>query len=120
MPRRPVSKQPNKRLHQPRVKLLPRSRAQVIQHFRGRGGLSIRPGCGQRIVAVGDGDDAGQDGNGVAAETVGVAGAVDALVVAADGGEDGAVAYDGAEHALADERVLADDAVFLWRQPTLL
>lgn len=46
-----------------------------------RPGVFVGPGMGERVKDVGDSDDAGADGDGVARETVGVAVAVPAFVV---------------------------------------
>src|SRR5262249_1934542 len=59
----------------------------------------VGAGGGQGVEAVGDGDESGQQGDCVAFQPVGGAGAVEALVVPADGREDGGGADSRGEDA---------------------
>ena len=87
-----------------------------FQRPRDRQGRAVGARGGERVEAVGDGDEAGEKRDLRAAEAVGVAAAVHAFVMAADGGEDGAAADHRGENAFAGAGMLADDGVLLGRE----
>ena len=89
-------------------KCLPASRRRLSRARPRRQRGAVGAEGGQGVEAIGDGDDAGQQRDALAAQAVGVAAAVEALVVVADGGQDVAVADDRRQDALADHGMLAD------------
>ena len=67
-----------------RVELAPGLRAQDVYRLAVRARSAVRPRGGDRVECVGDGDDASAERDLLAAQSVGVAAAVEALVVVAD------------------------------------
>ena len=71
--------------------------------------LAVRAVGDERVVGVAGQDDACRERDRLAGEAVGVAAAVPALVLVADGGRDVAEPRQRAQDALADDRVLAHE-----------
>src|SRR5437870_13563646 len=65
----------------------------------------------QGVKAVGDGDDAGQERDALASQSVGVAAAVEALMMAADRGEDFLATDNRGQDALADNGMIPNKQV---------
>ena len=89
---------------------LPEKRAELVERlFAARAG-PVRPAADDGVVGIGERDDAGTQRDGLAAQAIGVAGAVPALVVVADDRREVARQSQRVADALADLGVLAHDA----------
>ncbi len=75
---------------------------------------------GERIVGVDDRQKADLVGNGLAAESVGIAAAVEALVMVADHPQNGGQCVQRPDHLLADGGMIDDPEELLARQRALL
>ena len=83
------------------------------------GGAAVCAGRGDRVERVGDRHDPRPEGDLVAGEVIGIAGAVESLVVMADDRRQRRVAERG-DHLGAVDRVALDHIEFLIRQPPRL
>ncbi|KAI1691637.1 hypothetical protein Ddc_24113 [Ditylenchus destructor] len=90
----------HEQLHQCRVEVPARLRAQVFHRLLDRPGRLVGTNAGQRVEDVGDRDDAGLDGNRVARQSFRIAAAVPLLVVRQ---------RDAPRHAQQTAGVLAQD-----------
>ena len=85
--------------------------------FRPRQRGTVCPRRGEGVEAIRDGDEASQQRDLPAGQAVGIAAAVQALMMTADGRQHFAVANHGGQDALAHPRMAPDNAIFLRRQP---
>src|SRR5512133_1027793 len=84
--------------------------AQLVGRLLRREGVAVAAIAGHRVPGVAREDDAGPERDALAGQAVGVAAAVPAFVAGAPDPADGAQRLGRADDALADDRVLADEA----------
>jgi hypothetical protein len=109
----PRPRRPDERGDDARVELRAGAAHELGDRVIVRHGRAVRAVRGHRVVGVAGEDDAAAERDLLAGEPVGVAGAVEALVLVADDARHAAHAGDGAQDALADDRVLAHDVPLL-------